>query len=88
MTEFLTSHQYTLFWALAVLCMVWFFLHNRKRIRAMLLGSVTGLASLIAAHCFGGLIGYAPSLCAANLAVSAMLGVPGTLLILAVHFFQ
>ena len=86
MTEFLTNHLYELFWALMILCMLWLLMHHRKRIRAMLLGSVTGLASLLL-HMFGDAIGYAPTLSAANLAVSGILGIPGTLLLAAAHYF-
>ena len=87
MTEFLTNHLYELFWALMILCMLWLLMHRRKRIRAMLLGSVTGLASLLLLHMFGDAIGYAPTLSAANLAVSGILGIPGTLLLAAAHYF-
>ena len=87
MTDFMTNHLYWLFWVLAVLCYGWLLMHHRKRIRALLLGSVTGLASLLLLHGFGDAIGFAPTLCASNLAVSGILGVPGTLLLVAGHYF-
>jgi hypothetical protein len=62
-------------------------MHHTKRIRAFLLGSVTGLASLLLLHLFGKGIGFAPTLSTANLALSALLGIPGTLLLMAAHFF-
>lgn len=87
MTEFLTDHLYWLFWLFAVLCALLFYLHHKKRIRAFLLGSASGITALLLLHFFGDAIGYAPSLCAANLALSALLGVPGTALLVAVHYF-
>lgn len=87
MTEFLTGHLYMLLWVLAALCCLWLLMHHKKRIRAFLLGSSTGLASLLLLHFFGDVIGFAPTLSAANLALSALLGVPGTLLLMAAHYF-
>lgn len=86
MTEFLTNHLYALFWAFLGLCLFWLYLHHKKRIRAFLLGSVTGLASLLVLHFFGDAIGFAPTLSGTNLALSALLGVPGTALLVAAHF--
>ena len=87
MTEFLFAHLYELFWALAALCLLWLYMHHRRRILAFLLGSVTGLAALILLHFYGGAIGFAPPLNLTNLACAAILGVPGTLLLMAGQFF-
>ena len=87
MTEFLKAHLYLLCWLLAVICYFWLLMHHKKRVRAFLLGSVTGLASLLLLHLFGESIGFAPTLSTANLILSALLGVPGTLLLMAAHFF-
>ena len=87
MTEFLTAHIYALFWALLVLCLAWFYLHHKKRIRAFLLGGASGLLSLLLLHLFGDAIGFVPSLNVVNLTVSALLGVPGTGLLAAAHYF-
>ena len=87
MAEFLINHLYELFWVLMVLCLVWMLMHHKKRIRAFLLGSTTGLASLLLLHFFGDAVGFAPTLCAANLTLSGLFGVPGTLLLVAGHYF-
>ena len=87
MTEFLTNHLYALFWALAALCLVWLLMHHQQRIRAFLLGSLTGLASLLLLHFFGDAIGYAPTLSLTNLSAAGILGVPGTMLLMAAHYF-
>ena len=87
MTEFLTNHLYALFWALAALCLVWLLMHHKKRIRAFLLGSLTALASLLLLHFFGDAIGYAPTLSLTNLSAAGILGVPGTMLLMAAHYF-
>ena len=67
---------YLLLWGFAGLCMLLFYLRQRKRIRAFLLGSVTGIVSLFALHLFGG--SSAPTLSAANLLLAVFLGLPGT----------
>ena len=87
MLEFLSYHLYELFWVFAVLCALIFYIRCKKRIRAFLLGCVTGLAALLLLHCFGNAIGCAPNLNTANLAVSALLGVPGAALVMASQYF-
>ena len=88
MPEFWEAHTYALLWCFAGLCALLFYMHHKKRIRAFLLGSITGLTALVLLHCFGDAIGYAPTLSTANLALSALLGVPGTALIMAAHYFS
>ena len=87
MLELLSSHLYELFWVFAVLCVLVFYIRCKKRLRAFLLGGVTGLTTLCLLHFFGEAIGYAPSLNLTNLALSVLLGVPGAVLVMAVHFF-
>lgn len=87
MLELLSSHLYELFWTFAVLCVLVFYIRCKKRIRAFLLGCVTGITALCLLHWFGDAIGFAPSLNLTNLALSALLGVPGAALVMAVHFF-
>ncbi len=74
------GHTYLLFWTFAILCVLLFYIRHKKRIRTFLLGSVTGLASLILLHLFGDAIGYAPTLSLTNLALAVFLGIPGTAL--------
>lgn len=78
--QFLIDNTYWLFWGFAALCMAFFYIRHRKRIRAFLLGSVTGLASLVLLHLYGGSIGFSPSLCWTNILLSVVLGIPGTAL--------
>ena len=69
---------YLLLWGFAGLCMLLFYLRQRKRIRAFLLGSSAGIVSLLLLHLFGGSI--APTLSMVNILLTVLLGVPGTLL--------
>lgn len=78
--QYLIDNTYWLFWGFAGLCAAWFYIRHRKRIRAFLLGGVTGLASLVLLHLFGEGIGFAPSLCLTNILLSLILGIPGTAL--------
>ena len=72
------EQTYLLLWAFAGLCLLLFYLRQRKKIRAFLLGSTTGIVSLLLLHLFGGSI--APTLSAANLLLAVFFGVPGTAL--------
>ena len=69
---------YLLLWVFAGLCLLLFYLRQRKKIRAFLLGCSTGIASLLVMHLCGGEL--APTLSAVNLLMAAFLGVPGTAL--------
>lgn len=80
--EWLKSNCCLLLWLLAVLCFLLFYIRHRRRIRAFLLGSITGLSSLVLLQLFGDVIGCRPSLCLTNLLISGVLGIPGTALIL------
>ncbi len=86
MIEMFSEYRYWLFWGFLVLCLVWFYLHHRKRVRAFLLGGITGLTALLLLHSFGGSIGLTIPLNTGNLALSALLGIPGTGLIVAAQF--
>lgn len=78
--QFLIDNTYWLFWGFALLCAAWFYIRHKKRIRTFLLGSVTGLASLVLLHLYGGSIGFSPSLCRTNILLSVIFGIPGTAL--------
>lgn len=78
--QLLIEHTYGLFWGFAILCAALFYIRHRKRIRAFLLGSITGLTSLVLLHLYGGSIGFSPSLCTTNILLSTILGIPGTAL--------
>ncbi len=71
----------------AAILLILFYIRQRKRIRCFLLGSISGIASLVLLHFFGDAIGYAPTLCLFNLAVAAFLGVPGVILLYLAEIF-
>lgn len=77
----LQEHCYLLLWGLGILCAVLFYMRHRKRIRAFLLGAVTGLTALVLLHFYGSAIGFTPTLCMTNLLLSGIFGVPGVALI-------
>lgn len=79
--EFLMGHCYWLLWTLGGLCAILFYLRHRKRIRAFLLGSVTGLTALVLLHFYGGAVGFVPTLCLTNLLVCTVFGIPGVALL-------
>ena len=76
----LADARYPLLWMFGGLCALLFYLRHRRRVRAFLLGSVTGLLSLVLLHLFGGAI--APTLSWTNLLIAAVFGIPGTALII------
>ncbi|MBQ8927707.1 MAG: hypothetical protein IJ055_05460 [Oscillospiraceae bacterium] len=77
--ELLETYAYPLVLCIAGVMLLLYYVLHKKRIRSFLLGGVTGLASLLLLHLFGG--GLAPTLCLANLCMSTLLGIPGTALI-------
>ncbi len=85
--EWITENPHILLYAGAAIALLVFYLRCRRRIRTFLLGSTSGLASLILLHCYGGAVGFAPTLCWFNLAVSVFLGVPGVVLLYIAELF-
>ena len=78
--ELLETYAYPLVLGVAGIVLLAFYVLHKKRIRCFLLGAFTGLASLLGMHLFGGAL--APTLCLANLCISTLLGISGTVLIL------
>ncbi len=79
-----------LLWAAAILMLLFLLREYRRQrhpFRAFLMGSGTGLAALLLAHCFGDAIGFSPPLSLFTIGISLVLGIPGVLLLAAVHFF-
>lgn len=72
------ERTYLLLWSFAGLCLLLFYLRQRKRVQAFLFGSLSGLVALLAMHLLGGSL--APTLSMANLLLAVFLGVPGTAL--------
>ena len=74
-------------WAALAVFMGYFYLHHAHGIRSFLRGTGTGLVALLLLHELGGWIGFAPEVNGFNLMQAGILGVPGVLLMMAVHFF-
>lgn len=66
--------------------MLIYYLRRRHRIRSVLVGSGSGLLALLLVHYGGNLIGYAPALNALHLVQSMILGVPGVILMVVLHY--
>lgn len=74
-------------WAALAVFMGYFYLHHAHGIRSFLRGTGTGLVALLLLHELGGWIGFAPEVNGFNLMQAGILGVPGVLLMMTVHFF-
>lgn len=79
--EITENTWYMALWGLAALCLLIFYIRHRRRIRAFLLGSISGIGTLTALHFWGAPIGFAPTLCLTNLLVAGFLGIPGVALL-------
>lgn len=66
--------------------MLVYYLRRRHRIRSVLIGAGSGLLALLLVHYGGSLIGYTPALNALHLVQSVILGVPGVILMVVLHF--
>ncbi len=80
--EWMETNCYWLIWAAAAAILLIFYILHRKKIRTFLLGSISGIGTLLLLHFYGDAIGFAPTLCLTNLLISAILGVPGVVLLL------
>lgn len=85
--EWITENPHFGLYAGAALLLLFFYIRRKKRIRTFLLGGTSGLASLILLHFYGGAIGFAPTLCWFNLAVSVLLGIPGVVMLYLAELF-
>lgn len=79
--ELSETNWYFLFWGGAALCLLIFYIRQKRRIRTFLLGGISGLGTLTALHFFGGCIGFTPTLCLTNLLIAGFLGIPGVVLL-------
>ncbi|MBR1554729.1 MAG: pro-sigmaK processing inhibitor BofA family protein [Oscillospiraceae bacterium] len=82
---FFRNYLYWMLWGICLLILLFFYIKRQKPVRTFLLGSITGLTALFLLHFYGEGIGFAPTLCAANLLTSTFLGISGTILILLTH---
>ncbi len=79
--EWMEENCYWLLWCGVGLCLLLFYLFRRRRLRTFLLGGGSGLGALILLHFYGGVIGFTPTFCPANLLISVFLGIPGVVLL-------
>ena len=73
-------------WAGLALVMILYYFRRKHPIRSMLAGTIGGLAALFLVHDGGHLFGFTPALNALHLLQSAILGIPGVILMIALHF--
>jgi len=58
------------------------YLRQRHRLSAMILGAGSGIAALLLLHEYGAALGFVPQLNLLTLGISALLGIPGVVLLL------
>ncbi|MBQ8010259.1 MAG: pro-sigmaK processing inhibitor BofA family protein [Oscillospiraceae bacterium] len=85
--ERIIENSHFLLYIGALLILLIFYIRRKKRIRTFLLGGTSGLASLVLLHLYGGVIGFTPTLCWFNLAVSVLLGIPGVVMLYLAELF-
>ena len=87
---FLTpTHTLLLIGCTGILWMLYEYLHRKRtKLAAFLLGTFSGTGMLLLLHFFGGRIGFSPPLTVWTVSVSAAAGIPGVLLLGAMHFLH
>lgn len=85
--DFLRNYFYWILWIAGILSLLIFYIFHKKRIRAFLLGSSTGLILLFLLHFYGSAIGFAPTLCITNLATCGIFGISGVVLLILAQAF-
>ncbi len=73
-------------WAALGIFMLIYYLRRKHTIRSILWGTLTGLTGLILLHYFGGIISFSPELNLFNIAQAGILGIPGVVLMVIIHF--
>lgn len=76
---------YALWTALGIF-MIIYYLRRSHTLRSALWGMFTGFAGLILLHYFGSVLGYSPELNLFNISTAGILGIPGVVLMLIMHF--
>lgn len=80
--EYLTPERgLLLLGAAAVIFMLWEYLRRKHKLRAMLLGTLSGIAALTLLHTYGEPIGFVPPLTVFTVCTAAVGGIPGVLLL-------
>jgi hypothetical protein len=72
-------------WAVLGLIMLLYYLRRKRRVLSLLVGAGSGLLALLV-HYGGSLVGISPVLNPLHLVQSAVLGVPGVILMVVLHF--
>lgn len=73
-------------WGILGIVMLVYYLRRKHRIRSFLAGAGSGLLALLVVHYGGCFIGYTPALNLLHLIQSLILGVPGVILMIVLHF--
>lgn len=73
-------------WGILGGVMLVYYLRRKHTIRSLLAGSLSGFLALLLVHYGGVLIGYTPALNALHFVQSLVLGVPGVILMVVLHF--
>ena len=73
-------------WAVLGLIMLLYYLRRKRRVLSLLVGAGSGLLALLVVHYGGRLVGISPVLNPLHLVQSAVLGVPGVILMVVLHF--
>ncbi len=73
-------------WAAVGVFMFIYYLRRAHTVRSILWGTLTGLVGLIMLHYFGGIISFSPELNLFNIAQAGILGIPGVVLMVIMHF--
>ena len=68
------------------LIMLLYYLRRKRRVLSLLVGAGSGLLALLVVHYGGSLVGISPVLNPLHLVQSAVLGVPGVILMVVLHF--
>ena len=68
------------------LIMLLYYLRRKRRVLSLLVGAGGGLLALLVVHYGGSLVGISPVLNPLHLVQSAVLGVPGVILMVVLHF--
>lgn len=79
---------YKVIWAALGIIMIIYYARRKHTVRSAVTGMLSGAAALILLHYFGDNLGYAPPVNLFNTAVSLVLGIPGTALIMAVNLIK
>lgn len=73
-------------WGLLGAIMFVYYLRRQHTVRSILTGAGSGVLALLLVHYGGSLIGYTPLLNMLHLIQSVVLGVPGVILMIVLHF--